>query len=182
MLPNVSRARRLVVITTRWRIPGLEMSEILDLKPLSPDEGAQLLQKYRLTSKPRQHLFFVPSPRVVDKERARRNEFRSASREFAGHPLALILLASYLLRRHNGNLALRNLVQAVPKGQETDCHRHARRIISSYDAMMFPPNSNDPRSKSCRQLLGVIGLYDRPVTQGILKSYAETPLLTLPTV
>ena len=158
MLPNASKARRLVLITTRWPIPDLEKTETVELKPLSPDEGAKLLQKYRLNSKPRQCLFFVPSPRVVDKERACRSEFRAASREFAGHPLALILLASYLLRRHNGNLGLRNLLQAMPKGLETDPHRHARRIISSYETMMFAPNSDDPRLKSCRQLLSVIGL------------------------
>ena len=159
-LPGV-QTPRLLVITTRWRIPDLVGKGILNipLDNLSVEEGAELLGRFRLRGDESLRLYTVPR---TDFDR----ECLETADEYHGHALSLMLLASYLIRCHGGNLNERHTVHNILRARDDDPYRHARRIMTAYDEAL----RNDPTalSKGCRQVLCLLGLFDRPAPLDLL--------------
>lgn len=168
------RERFLVVLTTRWAIPhlgGHGMAK-MGLPPLSPQEGADLLQQVRVSGTERE-LEFRPDPRLT------RHELEAASREFSGHPLALTLLAAYLLSAEDGDLARRATIPDVEAFPESIIgYSHARRVMGAYDRVFLRSDAAS-WNEACRQLLRVIGLFDRPVEFELVESLCRPPITGL---
>jgi nucleoside phosphorylase len=109
--PGARGPKRLLILSTRWPLPEPDAPAPgalirVDLSTLSDEDGALLLKQFRLHGVPNERLFFIP-PEPGDEGRRVEQEFKAASREVDGNPLALVLLASYLLRHHGGDLARR---------------------------------------------------------------------------
>jgi hypothetical protein len=177
-----SDSRWLVIVTTRWSIPDIcgDSTETIKLETLSDEDGADLLQQFHLEGEPDRRLLSIDEARHPDRERAIRAAFEAASRELGGHALALVLLASYLLRFHDGILDLRVIAPAVIDSDHKRPARHARRIMQKYE-MMFDLGSMNPITRSCRQVLLLISLFDRPADPRLLdaiRAGEEIPGLT----
>jgi hypothetical protein len=174
--PGLGAAKRLLILSTRWQLPELRSPQRgpirrVDLNTLSDEQGARLLMQFRLPDAPSRKLYFVP-PNYVDQQYAVHEEFKACSQEYDGHALALILLASYLLNRHNGDLARRRDVSAIPLDHEDDPYRHARRVMRSYDRMFeegsAASGSGASLSRACAETLRLVGLFDRPAPSDLL--------------
>jgi tetratricopeptide (TPR) repeat protein len=138
---------------------------------LSDAEGATLLQEFRLRDDPDHGLFFtpVPGPLAAGRDPER---FQEVAHEFGGHALALILLASYFLRRYAGDLRNWQLVaRAVPR-DESDLAQQARRVMASYETL-FTRDRKNRVSAACSKLLKMLGLFTRPVPLSLLQALWE---------
>jgi nucleoside phosphorylase/tetratricopeptide (TPR) repeat protein len=167
--------RFLVVITTRWPIPHLDGpgTARLELPALSPSEGADLLRQVRVSGRPGASLEFRPEPERTEQELA------ATSREFAGHPLALTLLAAYLLAAEDGDLARRSTIPAVTEfPQDIPGYSHARRVMAAYDRL-FERTDAAGWHEACRQLLRMIGLFDRPAEPELVDALCRPPIAGL---
>jgi len=155
-----AREHRLIVITTRWSVPEVRSSNTIHIKleHLSVDDGVNLLSRFRLQGTDAR-LHFNPPERF-------RAECRLVTEECNGHPLALVLLASYLIYRAGGDLARRSALLVHTDTQQTRAYRHARRIMRSYDDVLSSGSS--PLGNACRQALVILGLFDRPAPQKII--------------
>jgi tetratricopeptide (TPR) repeat protein len=150
-LPDPGR-RWLVVLTTRWEIPDLKGLGIkkIDLNTLDDEHGADLLAQVRVDG---QGLHYTPADRF-------RDECKKASQEYGGHALALLLLASYLLHGHGGDLARRDRVHVLPGERKDDPYHYARRVMRSYEQMF--DDARGAEAGACRRVLCLVGLFDRP--------------------
>ncbi|HEX3955209.1 MAG TPA: hypothetical protein VHZ03_01100 [Trebonia sp.] len=161
-----------VVITTRWAIPHLSGPGMatLELPALSVQEGADLLQRVRVSGKPGVGLEFRPAPHHTG------DELEAASSEFAGHPLALTLLAAYLLCAEDGDLARRATIPPMAAfPEDVPGYSHARRVMAAYDRLFY---SSDEAGwhEACHQLLRVIGLFDRPAEPELVDILCWPPI------
>lgn len=127
----------LCVITTRVAAAELNGKPRIDLVHLSEEAGAHLLESLG-----------------VDGPEAQRRE---ASREFAGHALALTLLGTLLTRFCGGDLRRRSEIPLLAD----DIHqgRHARRVMLSYEAWLGPDHL---------AILRLVGLFDRPAEAALV--------------
>lgn len=147
----------LCLITTRIAVADLEHHEHpggpaahMDLHALSESAGAQLLAALNVTGS--------------DAER------RQASREFAGHPLALTLLGTYLRDAWGGDI--RHRAELRPMHEDTRPGHHAHRVMESYARWLEPRH---------RAVLGLVGLFDRAAIAelvAVLRSDPPIPGLT----
>jgi tetratricopeptide (TPR) repeat protein len=106
----------LCVISTRLPVTDLEDFERstarrIDLTHLTPRAGAQLLKELGV--------------------KGDEAELEQAAREFRGHPLALILLGSFLNDAHGGDV--RCWREVGPLEEEVRQGGHARRVMASYE-------------------------------------------------
>lgn len=156
---------RLVLITTRWVIPQLKGRTVrtLDLDNLSQQDGAELLCRFRLPSFPSRALNLGANT----KSARLKSELEKVSHEFSGHALALLLLASLLLRHYGGDLNRRSELH-LESGDpfSDDPYRHAHRVMKSYDRMFV--ESGLTLDRACRQVLFLVGLFDRPIRLSLL--------------
>jgi tetratricopeptide (TPR) repeat protein len=132
----------LCLITTRVPLTDLERFQgtgtvvQLDLKNLTAEDGAILLQELIVRRTPRRELL-------------------EAVREVDGHALAVTLLGNYIRDVHNGNLAGRfDLDELTVSAREGG---HARRIVASYTNWL---ELHDQAAELA--ILRLIGLFDRP--------------------
>ena len=158
--PGPSDPRRLLIVTTRWEIPELRATRSssikkVDLIYLSDEKGAELLHDFVLPEKLREHLHYEPGREP--RKQLIEQKFREVSREYNGHALALVLLASYLLKRHGGDIGQYSTVDPVHPEWQNDPYRHARRVMESYDRLFQAEGS-----EAIRQVLLLIGLFDQP--------------------
>ena len=162
--------RWLVIITTRYADPRLEGPFVLSrsLERLSAPEGADLLKRFHLKDDDR-HLTFDPHTNL-GREEAIQREFETASEEFGGHPLSLALLASFLLYARNGDLQQRRTIARLDTGR----YQHARRVMSSYD--LYFSESGSPVAQASRQVLCLLGLFNRPTHLGVLEAIVDPPI------
>ena len=170
--PNLSAPNRLLIVTTRWLIPDLKGSgvETLSLGPLSDQAGAALLRDFRFHGDPAGRIWFLGANLSNESQRVQ-EEFEAAAREYGGHPLALTLLASYLVRNCRGDLDKRRLVLKDTASFADAPHRHARRVMDGYDLMFV--ESDEPLMRTCRQVLCLVGLFDRPAPLWLLRSVLQ---------
>lgn len=163
----------MVVLTTRYPIPMLAGAGVysISLDRLSDVDGARLLREFHLKNDTKQ-LEYEPGG-DENREDLIESEFQNTAREYGGHPLALILLASYLLYQHDGDLAERTNINELEESFDDNPYQHADRIMRSYDRI-FAENGT-PLSKACRQVLSILGLFTRPVSQELIDKLLEAP-------
>lgn len=173
--PSLGGPRRLMVVTTRWPIPELltapeEGVRTIELRELTPEAGADLLAQFTLEtagSERRTLSFQPPGAKECLGLQPTRAEFLRVAEEYQGHALALILLASYLLARHDGNVAVRAQAVGLPlPGDGIRPARHALRVMRSYDGMFAADGSDQARA--CHQVLCLLGLFDRPAPLALI--------------
>jgi hypothetical protein len=141
------------VITTRTPVADIadhERTSALrrDLEQLSCDAGAKLLRALGV--------------------KGDEAELRSASDEFSGHSLALMLLGSYLTDAYNGDIRCRSevsghLANDVRRGA------HAGKVMESYQNWF----GGSPELSVLRML----GLFDRPADENALGALLKPPAI-----
>lgn len=144
----------LLVITTRVRVRDLDGWEgtvrQADLGRLADDAGRHLLRSRGV--------------------RGTDTELEQASREMAGHALALRLLGSYLAERYPGDPDIRKRDTLGPLTGAEDGGGHARRVMDAY-AWWLGEGSPEVA------LLRVVGLFDRPASKAELAAVLREPAI-----
>jgi hypothetical protein len=160
---------RFLVITSRWPVESLEGRSTLtrEIRRLTDEEGVALLRDFRLRDRPsgaRLHL-----PGYLDDSPTTTSRLVETARAFHGHPLALLLVASYLLRSHNGDLnRYTDIPPADSKQLDSRLSAHAARAMLGYDAMLNRKDAS-PADQACRQVLCLLALFTRPVRSRVLE-------------
>ncbi len=143
----------LLVLTTREPVAELRSREgrgarTLDLDQLGEEAGAALLRWLGVEG--------------------RENELHEVAREVHGHALTLTLLGTYLRDAREGDVRawkdLPLLAAADLIGDE-----HAARVMSAYSDWFGPGPE--------RQLLSVVGLFDRPAAAGLVAALRQEPAI-----
>ena len=140
----------LCVITTRARVTDLAHLESttcprVDLEQLDPPDGARLLASLG-----------VQGPE---------DELRAGSEAFGGHALALTLLGTFLRDACGGDV--RRSGEIGPLAHQIEHGGHARRVMDSYETWL----GDGPE----RQVLRMLGLFDRPAEPGALRALRREP-------
>jgi tetratricopeptide (TPR) repeat protein len=146
----------LVVLTSRLPVYDLRKWEntaarMIDLTRLSDQAGAALLEDGGVTGVP--------------------EALREAAHDFAGHALALSLLAGYLRLLHRGDVNQRNGIRAVTDDPNDPGHDQARRIIEAYDSEWLS------REPVLRAIMCVVGLFDRPANADWVAALCAKPMI-----
>lgn len=176
--------RRLLILTTRWRIADLDELDgpnsgalTLDLGTLAPADGAQLLRGFHLGSGPQHRLRLGADEEL--RSPAACATLEDMSRDVGGHPLALVLLSSLLVRNHGGRVEdyahlHADLLDDAGSGDAAafdpnspDEHRSARRVIRLYNRTLTQDQS--PLAVATQRVLLQLGLFDRPARKERLK-------------
>jgi len=154
-------AHGLIVITTRLAIRDIDQWKrtigksgpaiVIDVGQLSDDAGAELLSDNGIKGPPK--------------------ELRAASREFEGHALALNLLASFLGRRHRGDIQRRDRIGPLLQKSGASGHDHARRVMQAYESEWL---KDEPLLTA---ILSLVGLFDRPASADCLAALREPPAI-----
>lgn len=123
----------LCVVTSRIPVADLldfepDAARRVELPDLSPAVGAQVLRAHGATGS--------------------HEELRAATREFGGHPLALVLLASYLRDAYDGDITQRGAIQLRDAGSQ------AERVMAAYETWF----GEGPEL----ELLRLLAIFDRP--------------------
>ncbi len=184
--------RRLLVLTTRWRIAELDELDrtdsgcvTLELGNLTPADGAHLLRGFHLRSQPADRLRYGDGTPEALLSPFATAELERMARDVGGHALALVLLASLMVRDYGGRVeeyrAVRQdlfaelgHVEPMSQRQATpDEHRYARRVIRLYLHALGRDGS--PVAAACRRALFQLGLFDRPARTVKLRLLADGP-------
>jgi serine/threonine protein kinase len=143
----------LCVITTRIPVADIadrEHTSVLrrELEQLSSDAGAKLLRALGV--------------------KGREAELRSASDEFSGHCLALMLMGSYLADAYEGDIRCRG---EVSKRFAHDVRQgvHARKVMETYQTW-FGEGSE-------LSVLRMLGLFDRPADEKAFEALLKPPAI-----
>jgi hypothetical protein len=140
----------LCVITTREAVSELadfpESTIVSDLEQISPEAGRALLR--------------VKGVRGTD------TELEEASAAFGNHALAINLLATWLRAIPGHPVAKAHEISDLDIPPEKG--RQPRRVMAAF-AERFGPNSAEV------ELLGLLGLFDRPATEGAIDALREPP-------
>ncbi len=97
-----------------------------------------------------------------------KKDFHEAVKEYGGHALALTLLGQYIANILDGDIRRRDEIQKSSKGKIKEGH-HAQRVMEAYVHWL----GNSPE----RDILYIIGLFDRPVKKGTINALKETPAI-----
>jgi hypothetical protein len=97
-------------------------------------------------------------------------DLRAASRDFAGHPLALSLLASYLRETQEGDVRRRDRIRLM-EDEDNPGHDHARRVMDSYEKEWL---AGQPLLLANMFL---VGLFDRPASVDCLAALRAKPAI-----
>jgi hypothetical protein len=108
----------LILLTSRVALADAQRfkdgaAPVVDVERLSDEAGAEVLRDNDVWG--------------IDKE------LKAASREFAGHPLALTLLASLLKETQNGDVRRRDRIRGLTADADDPRHGHAKRVMESYE-------------------------------------------------
>jgi tetratricopeptide (TPR) repeat protein len=138
----------LCVVTSRIPVADLldfepEAARRVELPHLSPTVGAQVLRAHGATGSD--------------------EELMAASREYGGHPLALVLLAGYLRDVFGGDIAQRGAIQLRDAGNQ------AERVMTAYEGWF----GEGPEL----ELLRLLGLFDRPADARAVAALRAPPLI-----
>jgi hypothetical protein len=165
----VLSSRLAVADLARWKNTA---APVLDVEQLSDEAGAALLRDNGVWG--------------TDKE------LRAAAHDFAGHPLALGLLASFLKETQFGDVRRRDHIRAFFADADNPRHDHARRVMESYEKEWFaesdPPEPVGlfaklfrPRRFSEKQVMfavmHMVGLFDRTASGDCLKALRKKPAI-----
>jgi hypothetical protein len=144
----------LIVMTSRVAVADIQRfkggsAAVIDVEKLSEEAGAELLRDNDVWG--------------IDAD------LRSASRDFAGHPLALTLLASYLKETQNGDVRRRDHLRGLLADADNPRHDQARRVMESYEKEWL---AGQPVLLA---ILHIVGLFDRPASGECLKALRAKP-------
>jgi tetratricopeptide (TPR) repeat protein len=98
-------------------------------------------------------------------------DLRAASRDFAGHPLALSLLASYLRETQRGDVRRRDRIRGLLADADNPGHDHARRVMESYEKEWL---AGQPLLLA---IMFLVGLFDRPASADCLAALRAKPAI-----
>lgn len=146
----------LVVLTSRLPVYDLlkwenTTARLVDLSRLSDEAGAALLEDGGVTGSP--------------------EALREAARDFAGHALALSLLAGYLRLLHGGDVSQRARVRAVTDDPNDPGHDQARRVIEVYNEEWLA------REPILLAVMYLVGLFDRPAGSDCIMALRDKPII-----
>ena len=92
-----------------------------------------------------------------------------------------MLLASHLVRYYGGRLELWNSIQELSperdfEFEESDSDRHAKRIMRAYARQFLEATDghSNPLGEACQQVLGLVGLFNRPAERKLIDALRET--------
>jgi tetratricopeptide (TPR) repeat protein len=142
----------LCVVTTRIEVAdvaGRAGVVSIDLDTLPKEAGAELLGQLGVKGKPA--------------------DFEAAAAEMGGHALALTLLGTYLRDVCDGDVRRRGEVPLLD--EESGPGAHARWVMRSYEAWL----GDGPE----RQVLRVVGLFDRPAEAAAVAALRSEPITGL---
>src|SRR5215207_195768 len=142
----------LCLISTRLAIADLTPFEgdgkpcrTIKLRNLSPEAGAELLRSEGV--------------------RGLEEELESASTDFQGHALALILLGTYLREVYEGNVRKRDEIKALLNEQDK-AGVYARRVMASYEKWY----GEGPE----RAVLRLLGLFELPEKEDYFREFLQS--------
>ncbi len=144
----------LCVITTRVPVTdlmprmGYAVKEIL-LEQLSQAAGKELLKSLGVTT-------------------GSGKDFQAAVKEYDGHALALTLLGYYIKSMHQGDIRRRDEIPRLSEGKIRE-GRHAGRVMEAYEKWFGPSPERD--------ILYLLGLFDRPVEKGAIEALKKKPAI-----
>jgi tetratricopeptide (TPR) repeat protein len=146
----------LIVLTSRVAVADIQRfkdgsAPVVDLEKLSEEAGAELLRD--------NDLWGIEA------------DLRSASRNFAGHPLALTLLASYLKETQNGDVRRRDHLRGLLADADNPRQDQARRVMDSYEKEWL---ADQPILLA---ILHIVGLFDRPASGDCLRALRAEPAI-----
>ncbi len=146
----------LIVLTSRVAVADIKLFRdsaalVLDIERLSEEAGAELLRDNDVWG--------------VD------HDLRAASRDFAGHPLALTLLASFLKETQNGDMRRRDHIRGLTADADDPRHGQARRVMQSYEVEWL---ADQPVLLA---ILHCVGLFDRPANGDCLEALRTKPAI-----
>ncbi|ESZ64761.1 hypothetical protein [Mesorhizobium sp. L103C131B0] len=142
----------LCVVTTRYHIPNLErfgasVAEI-EIAGLQAEDGIELLRSLGV--------------------RGSDTSLALAVSEYDGHPLALLLLGTFLTIVHDGSVERR--VEIPLRAWDSKQGGKARRIMESYKRWFG--------DRPALQILRILGLFDRPADVASLSAVRRAPPIT----
>ncbi|GAK61110.1 SEFIR domain protein [Candidatus Vecturithrix granuli] len=140
----------LCILTTRLAVKDLEHAtkssvKRVFLEHLSSEAGAKLLETLGV--------------------KGATAELHQTANEFKGHALALNLLGRYLAVAHDGDIRKRDLIPNLTEEEEQG--GHARRVMESYECWLS--------GTSELNILYMMGLFDRPATNGAIEALKIEP-------
>ena len=168
---DTDRAKRLLIITTRvrYRLFTTESSHVrlLKLEPLSDHDAASFLQCVELPDHTK--LFVGPhSSKGTTASETTDKLFAEIAEEFECHPLTLAVMASYILKKYNGNLAMRHEIpdpvrKATGGKLPKDIYsRHAQRVFAACEKLL------QEAELASLELLCILSLFNRPVPRDLM--------------
>jgi tetratricopeptide (TPR) repeat protein/GTPase SAR1 family protein len=144
----------LCVITTRVPVTdlmtrmGFAVKEI-PLEHLSDAAGKELLKSLGVTT-------------------GSGKDYQAAVKEYDGHALALTLLGHYIKSVHRGDIRRRDEIPRLSEGKIRE-GRHAGRVMEAYEKWFGPSPERD--------ILYLLGLFDRPVEKGTIEVLKKEPAI-----
>jgi TIR domain len=96
---------------------------------------------------------------------------KAAVEDFEGHALALSLLASFLARRHAGDIQRKDRVGPLLQTADARGHGHARRVMQTYENEWL---KDEPVLSA---IVHVVGLFDRPASGDCLEALCRKPAI-----
>jgi hypothetical protein len=146
----------LIVLTSRLAVADLARwkdtaAPVLDVEKLSDEAGAALLRDNGVWG--------------TDKE------LKAAAQDFAGHPLALGLLASFLKETQFGDVRRRDHIRAFFADADNPRHDHAKRVMESYEKEWL---ADQPVLLA---IMYMVGLFDRPANGDCLRALRTKPAI-----
>jgi tetratricopeptide (TPR) repeat protein len=146
----------LIVLTSRLQVRELEKwkddaAPVVELGRLSDEAGAVLLADNGVKGSSK--------------------ALQDAAHDFAGHALALSLLASFLKELHHGDVRQRDRIRALLNDPNDPGHDHARRVMESYETEWL---AHEPILQT---ILYLIGLFDRPASADCLAALRKPPVI-----
>jgi tetratricopeptide (TPR) repeat protein len=146
----------LIVLTSRLAVYDLRKwqdstAPLVDLGRLSDQAGAALLADGGVAGSP--------------------EALREAARDFAGHALALSLLAGFLRLLHGGDVSERSSIRAVTDDPKDLGHDQARRVIEAYESEWL---AHEPILLA---IMHLVGLFDRPASADCIMALRGKPII-----
>jgi tetratricopeptide (TPR) repeat protein len=147
-------SKSLCIVTTRLRLEDSDLQNAScvqqSVETLSPEAASELLQARGV--------------------RGSDEEINAAVEYLGRHPLALVLAAEYLHTFAGGKI---NRLHEIPLvTEEVKAGRHAKSVMAAYEASL--QRDGDPLDL---ELLGVLGLFDRPARWEWLKALSAPPAI-----
>lgn len=149
-------AHGLVVLTSRLAVADIarwrdSAAPVVDVERLSDAAGAALLRDNGVWG--------------TDRER------EATAHDFAGHPLALGLLASFLFETQSGDARRRDHIRAWTEDADNPRHDHARRVMESYEKEWLA------EQPVLHAIMHLVGLFDRPASGDCLNALRAEPAI-----